>query len=137
MTTHPELLTPRRAYQPDRELELFDLQRVYRLLAQLTFERKLDGKARVSLGRQLYSLGAKLVRERKLKTVKAHFDPNTAEWVFLTPDEKEEILRRPPKGLDVHALTGLEPSDSLPAPVVQLSLPFFDPRQEARLLLDS
>lgn len=137
LTAHPELLTPRRAYHPSLELELFDLQRVYTLLAHLTFERKLDGKARVSLGRQLYPLGAKLVRERRLKTVKARFDPNTAEWVFLTPDEKEEIVRRPPKGLDVQALTGLEPSDSLPAPVVQLSLPFFDPRQEVRLLLDS
>jgi hypothetical protein len=119
------------------ELEPFDLQRVYKLLAHLTFERKLDGKARVSLGRQLYPLGAKLVRERELTTVRARFDPNTEEWVFLTRDEKEEIVRRPLKGLDVQTLTGLDPSDFLPASVVQLSLPFFDLRQEARLLLDS
>lgn len=138
LTTHPELLTPRRAYQPGRELELFDLQRVYRLLTQLTFERKLDGKARVSLGRQLYSLGAKLVRERKLKTVKARFDPDTAEWVFLTPDEKEEEIKRlPPKGLDVQTLTGLDPSDVPLAQAAQLPLPFFDLTQGVRLLLDS
>jgi hypothetical protein len=136
LTAHPELLTPRRVYQPDRELELFDLQGVYRLLAQLTFERKLDSKARVSLGRQPYSLGQKLVRERQLKTVQARFDPNTVEWVFLTPDQ-EEVVRRPPKGLDVQTLTGLDPSDLLPAQVVQLPLPFFDPRQGVRLLLDS
>ena len=136
LTAHPELLTPRRVYQPDRELELFDLQGVYRLLAQLTFERKLDSKARVSLGRQPYSLGQKLVRERQLKTVQARFDPNTVEWVFLTPDQ-EEVVRHPPKGLDVQTLTGLDPSDLLPAQVVQLPLPFFDPSQGVRLLLDS
>jgi hypothetical protein len=136
LTAHQELLTPRRIYQLDREQELFDLQRVYDFLAQFRFKRKVDGKARVSLGRRTYSLGQQHGRERKLQSVLARLDPNTKEWVFLTPDE-EEIVRRPPKGLDLQALTGLNPSGSPPAQVIQLTLPFMDPQLGARLLLDS
>jgi len=135
LTAHQELLTPRRLYQLDREQALFDFQRVYDFLAQFSFKRKVDGKARVSLGRQTYSLGQQPVRERKLQFVLARFDPNAKEWVFLTPDE-EEIVRRPPKGLDLQSLTGLNSSGPLPAQVVQLALPFMDSHPGVRLLLD-
>jgi hypothetical protein len=136
LTAHPELLTPRRSYQLDREQALFDLQRVYDFLAQFRFKRKIDGKARVSLGHHTYSLGQQNVRERKLQSVLARLDPNAKEWVFLTPDE-EEIVRRPPKGLDLQSLTGLNPSGSPAAQVIQLTLPFMDPQPGVRLLLDS
>lgn len=92
----------------------------------------------MNLGRQSYSLGAKLVRERKLTTVLPRFDPSAKEWVFLTPlTPEEEIARRPPKGLDLQSLAGLSPSDSLPAQVAQLPLPLFDLNQRGRSLLDS
>lgn len=62
----------------------------------------------MSLGRRMYSLDKKPVRERQMKTVLARFDPDQKEWVFLTENE-EELVRRPPKGLDVKTLTGLDP----------------------------
>jgi len=136
LTAHPELLVPRRPYHPGWELGLFDMHRVYQCLAQYTFERKIDGKARVSLGRQAYSLGARLVRERGLSTVRARFDAHTAEWVLSTLDG-EDLLRCPPKGLDVRPLTGLDPCVVLPAPARQLSLPLFEAGRGVRLLLDS
>jgi hypothetical protein len=135
LTAHPELLTPRRAYRPDLEEELFDPQRVYDFLAQFTFKRAVDGKARVSLGRQTYLIGKKLVQAHELTTVLARFDPKAKEWVFLTPGEKG-IVRRPPVGLDSRSLRGLDRMGSQPSQAVQLTLPLFDQRQGVRVLLD-
>jgi transposase InsO family protein len=124
LVAHPELLTPRRYYQPEHELALFDLQRVYDYLATFTFERKVSSSAQVSLGRRLYSLGKKLVREKEVETVLARFDAHHGQWVFLT-EAGEELVRRQPKGLDVHTLTGLDPSDVSTTQPVQLTFPCF------------
>ena len=123
LTAHPELLHPRHYYQPELELVLFDLQRVYAYLATFTFTRTVSAAAQVSLGRRMYSLGKKLVRERHVQTVRASFDPEHQEWVFRTADEAE-LVRRPPKDLDVPTLTGLDPRATPPTPPVQLALPF-------------
>ncbi len=103
---------------------MFDIQRVHHYLATFTFKRKVSDSAQVSLGRHMYSLGKKLTRERKLDTILARFDPNDAQWVFLTEDEVE-LVRRPPKGLDVQTLTGLEPQAVTCIQPIQLTLPFF------------
>jgi transposase InsO family protein len=124
LEAHPELLAPRRYYQPELELALFDQQRVYDYLATFTFERKVTSTARVSLGWSPYSLGRKLVREQKVETVLARLDARQGEWVFLTMDG-EELVRRKPKGLEVHALTGLDPSDVSVSQLVQLTFPCF------------
>ena len=124
LIAHPELLCPRRFYRPDLELALFDMQRVYDHLASFTFKRKVSASAQVSLGRRMYSLGRKLVRERELETVLARFDACQKEWVFLTEDE-QELVRRPPKDLDVQTLTGLDTTTPQPAEPVQLTLPCF------------
>lgn len=121
---HPELLHPRRYYQPDLELALFDLQRVYDYLATFTFKRTVSASAQVSLGRHLYSLGQKLVRHHQLKTILARCDPQHKVWVFLTETELE-LVRRPLKGLDVLTLTGLDPLQVQPIQPVQLTLPGF------------
>lgn len=126
LIAHPELLNPRRPYTPELELALFDLQRVYAYLATFSFTRKVNAVAQVSLGGQLYSLGKKLVRQRQLDTVLARFDPHTIEWVFFTDDD-EALVRRPPKGLDLQTLTGLDPSAPQPIRPVQLTLPFLIP----------
>lgn len=123
LTAHPELLRPRRYYEPDLELALFDLQRVYDYLASFTFKRTVNASAQVSLGRRMYSLGKKLVREHQVKTVLARFDPDDKQWVFLT-ESGEELVRRPPKGLDVQTLTGLDPQVNQAPQPVQLTLPF-------------
>ena len=124
LVAHPELLTPRRYYQPELELALFDLQRVYDYLATFTFERKVSSSAQVSLGRRLYSLGKKLVREKEVETVLARFDALHGQWVFLT-QAGEELVRRQPKDLDVCTLTGLDPSDVSTTQPVQLTFPCF------------
>ncbi len=120
---HPELGQPRRPYHPDLELALFDLQRVWDYLATFTFKRTVSASAQVSLGRQIYCLGQKLVRARDLKTVLVRFDPQQQEWVFFY-EQDEELLRRAPKGLDVATLTGLDPAPVLPPLPIQLTLPF-------------
>ncbi len=124
LVAHPELLTTRRYYQPELELALFDLQRVYDHLATFTFKRKVSSSAQVSLGRHLYSLGKKLVREQEVETVLVHFDGRHRQWVFFT-ETGEELVRRRPKGLDVHSLTGLDPSDASITQPVQLTFPCF------------
>jgi hypothetical protein len=124
LVAHPELLCPRRYYQPDLELILFDLQRVYDYLASYTFKRTVNASGQVSLGRHMYSLGKKLVRQHQLKTVLARFDPRLKQWVFLTETEAE-LLRRPLKGLDVSTLTGLDPLSLRHTQPVQLTLPGF------------
>ena len=123
LTAHPELLRPRRYYQPELELALFDLQRVCDYLATFTFKRTVNASAQVSLGRRMYSLGKKLVRERRVKTVLARFDADQKQWLFLTEGE-EELAWRPPKDLDVQTLTGLDPQITRVTQPVQLTLPF-------------
>jgi hypothetical protein len=105
-------------------LALFDIQRVYHYLATFTFKRRLNPAAQVNLGRQLYCLGKKLVRQHKLEAVLAHFDPSDNQWVFLT-EAGIELVRRRPKGLDAQTLTGLEPQPILCLQPIQLTLPFF------------
>jgi hypothetical protein len=127
LVAHPELLHPRRPYRPECELALFDLQRVYDYLATFTFERKVSEVGRVSLGRQLYSVG----RPWAGCTVLAKFDPETGEWVFHVkePEEsgenEERVVRRAAKDLDVATLTGLDPQDFAPVPPIQLTFPCF------------
>jgi transposase len=123
LTAHPELLQPRRPYQPEGELALFDIQRVYAYLATFTFKRKLNASAQVSLGRRMYSLGKQLLRDRQLETVLVRFDLLDQQWVFSTETE-EELVRRPLKGLDVQTLTGLDPHAIHVSLPIQLSLPF-------------
>lgn len=123
LTAHPELLQPRRPYQPELELALFDIQHVYDYLATFSFERKVNASGQVSLGRHRYSLGKKLARDKELKVVLAHFDPWDRQWVFSTEAEAE-LARRPLKGLDAQTLTGLEPQAVKVSQPIQLPLPF-------------
>ena len=124
LTAHPELLHPRRFYQPELELALFDMQRVYDFLATFTFNRSVSTAAQVSLGGHLYSIGKKLVRQRQLKTVLIRFEPATQHWLFFT-ETTEDLVRRPLKRLDVLTLTGLDPTTLHPPPSLQLTLPCF------------
>jgi transposase-like protein len=122
LLAHPELGHPRRPYQPEWELALFELQRVYDRLAALTLERHVSTTGAVSLGRRLYSIG----RRHAGKTVQVLCDPLTREWVFVesVPDSTHEIARRPVQGVDVTTLTGLDDRlVTLPHPI-QLALPY-------------
>ncbi|RLC83178.1 MAG: hypothetical protein DRI79_14220 [Chloroflexi bacterium] len=123
LEAHPELLRPRRPYQPEWELALFDMQRVYDYLATFTFQRKVSTAGQVSLGSQVYYVG----RAWAGHTLSVRFDPQQREWVFHAEIEagEREIARRPPKNLDVETLTGLNPDDFTLTTPVQLTLPCF------------
>ena len=120
ITAHPELLQPRRPFQPEHELALFDLQRVDAYLATFTWPRIVGKTGQIEVGRDTYSVGRSWAR----RSVQVRFDPADRHFVFEDADEPhEEIRRRPAKGLDVADLTGLA---EWPAGlgVQQLPLPF-------------
>ena len=128
LIAHPELLHPRRLYQPDLEPLLFSMQRVYDYLATFTFERMISTSGAVALTRQI-SIGRKYARQFKDRKVWVRCDPVSREWIFYQKPASEhdplvELTRRPIKYLDFETLTGLNPNLPLPAQPVQLPLPF-------------
>lgn len=103
---HPELLQPRRPFQPEHELALFDLNKVDAYLATFTWQRKVTAVGVVTLGGQHnhYSVGRPFAHRQVL----VRFDPSDRHFVFYdanAPDK--EISRRPAKNLDADHLTGL------------------------------
>jgi transposase len=122
MVAHPELLTARRPFHPDHELELFDMQRIYNLLAATPLTRKVNRNGQITLKGVRYSIGLSLANSQ----VEVCFDPQTKEWVCYRATETgdlEECVRRPLKKLDMQTLTGLEPKQPVEALApIQLSL---------------
>jgi hypothetical protein len=123
ITAHPELLQPRRPFQPEHELALFDLKRVDTYLASFTWQRKVGKTGQIEVGRYRYSVG----RDYKRHIVLIRFDPSDRHFVFYDIDDPEvEIRRRPAKGLDVIDLTGLAQWPH-GLGIQQLPLPLFIP----------
>jgi hypothetical protein len=121
ITAHPELLQPRRPFQPEHELAHFDLNRVDTYLASFTWQRKVGKTGQIEVGRQCYSVG----RAYSRRSVLVRFDPADRHFVFYDIDDPEmEIRRRPAKGLDVADLTGLA-QWPLGLGIQQLPLPLF------------
>jgi hypothetical protein len=122
----PELLQPRRPYQPQTELHLFSLQRVADYLATFNFIRKVNAAGQFSLGRQTYYLGTAYCGQ----TITAVFDPFAHLWLIrpCQPDQTDPqasdplIAQLPIKAFSVEAITGLTPE---PTHLVQLTLPGF------------
>jgi Helix-turn-helix domain len=111
LKAHPELLTTRRPFHPDHELALFDMQRIYRLLAATPLTRKVNRNGQITLKGVRYSIGLSLANSQ----VEVRFDPQTKEWVCHQTTEEgnlEECVRRSLRGIDVQSLTGLEPPQS-------------------------
>jgi len=120
---HPELLRPRRPYQPEHELALFDLKRVDTYLASFTWQRKVGKAGQTEVGRHRYSVG----RAYSHHSVLIRFDPTDRYFVFYDINDPEvEIRRRPAKGLDVADLTGLAQWPQ-GLGIQQLPLPLFIP----------
>lgn len=126
LVAHPELLQPRRPYQPEAELQLFSLQRVADYLASFSFERKVNTGGQFSLGHQLYYLGTPYFGQ----LITATFDPLDRHWLIRTqlkPQAEPEsltplIARLPIKVFSVEGFTGLK---LVPSQLVQLTLPGF------------
>jgi len=103
---HPELLQPRRPFQPEWELAWFDLQRVDQYLSTLTWERKVDKQGRITLGgrHERYTVGKAFTHQQIL----VRFDPSDRHFVFSSVDAPdEEIGRQPARNWEMEDLTGL------------------------------
>jgi len=87
LRAHPELLTARRPYHPDHELALFDIQRVYDLLAATPLHRKVNRNGQITLKGQHYSVGLHLANLQ----VEIRFDPHSQEWVCYQIGEEGQL----------------------------------------------
>lgn len=104
LVAHPELLLPRRPFQPELELALFDMKRVDSYLASFVWERKVGKTGQFEIGCHRYSAGRAYAGSRIL----VRFDPEDRHFVFFLPDAPEnEIGRRKAKGLNIGNITGL------------------------------
>jgi hypothetical protein len=127
LVAHPELLIPRRPYQPEWELELFDSKRVDTYLATLTWIRTVSQVGQVTLGGYRYGLGIAWAEQ----TVSVSFDAECRQFVFTQVRPKTKRGRCLPelasvhldaKGLSIEELTGL-PTALEDLPARQLMLP--------------
>jgi len=127
LVAHPELLIPRRPYQPEWETALFDLTRVETYLAQHSWLRLVSQVGQVSLGGYRYGLGVAWAGQ----TVSIHFEAALRQFVFtqLRPERKPDLrqpelapIRLPAQGLRIEDLTGL-PSALATLPTRQLMFP--------------
>jgi hypothetical protein len=125
---HPELLSPRRAYRPEWEHELFDLGRVDRYLGTFSWTRRLSHSGQLNLGGHVYCLGKSWAGQ----TVSVHFEPEGRRFVFtqlrastkagqLQP--KLEPTYTPARGLSQAELSGL-PTTLAELPTRQLMFPW-------------
>lgn len=122
---HPDLLQPRRPFEPEHELALFDLRAVDACLARFSWQRKVGktGQITMSGAHEYYSVGRDYARQQVL----VRFDPSDRNFVFsLLSDPETEIGRRPARNLTIADLTGLAvwPIGLGPQQLI-LPLPFF------------
>jgi hypothetical protein len=127
LLAHPELLRPRRPYQPEWEVELFALPRVHTYLAEQTWTRTVSQNGQVCLGGTHYNVG----RARAEQTVTVSFDAARGQFVFTQVRPQSAAGRRlaavapvyrDAKGLSVEDLTGL-PAALCELPEHQLMFP--------------
>jgi hypothetical protein len=101
---HPELFQRPRPFCPEHELAAFDLRRVDKYLASLTWPRRVGNDGRVRLGTERYFVGLAHAQREVLVS----FDPADRHFVFCDSRDHDDVLRRlPAKALGVEDLTGL------------------------------
>src|SRR6266508_3710537 len=120
LRAHPELLMPRRPYQPHWERELFEEQRIYDYLATIALERKVSSTGQIQLAGRSRSVG----RAWAGQVVKLHCDQEAHQWV-VTSTEGAELARLAVEGISVSELTGLADEPATVVVPIQLSLPCF------------
>lgn len=128
LVAHPELLTTKRPYRPEWELELFDLKRMDAYLAEFTWMRTCTSAGQIRMRKKRYSLGAAWAHQ----DVSATYDPDHRQFVFAqirsnTRKGKEQPklnpVRRDAKNLSVEDITGLS-REIEELPTRQLMFPF-------------
>jgi hypothetical protein len=133
LVAHPELLIPRRPYQPEEEAALFDLSRVEAYLAPQSWLRLVSQVGQVSLGGYRYGLG--LAWAGQIVTIQ--FEPAGHQFVFTQvrphknrglPQLEQEPIRLAAQGLSIAELTGLPLAlTELPTRQLRLPLLMYDP----------
>jgi len=128
LVAHPEMLTSKRPYRPEWELDLFDLERVDAYLAGFTWTRTCTSVGQLRMRKIRYSLGYAWAHQ----DVSVTFEPDQRQFVFTQirsetrkgkDQPKLEPVRRDAKNLSVEDITGL--SNALKdLPTRQLMLPF-------------
>jgi hypothetical protein len=101
LVAHPEFLQPRRPYQPEYELALFDMRRVYALLAEIKLARKVNRNGQITLKGKHYSVGL-------------HFAIHLGGNDYLVQirevlQSASEDLLTPPNGLDIGRIEEIDP----------------------------
>lgn len=90
LEAYPELRVGGRAYDPEREEEQWDLERVCRFLSRRAWQRRVDRAGQISLYDRPYSAG----KSRRGEEVTVRFAGPTREWVLY--DESDQEIRRWP-----------------------------------------
>lgn len=103
LQAYPEAENPRRPYSPEKELEIFSLERVYRYLAEQHWWRRVSTVGQISLGGPVYGVG----RPYAHQDVQITFDAEAIELV-VKDSQEVEIKRLTPQSLTVEEITGLE-----------------------------
>lgn len=85
---YPDLYRNPRLYADSQEDALWDIQRVYEVISQRIWKRRVDQVGRLSLFSTPYSVGKAYAGQ----DVTIHFDPLTQEWVM--ENEQGLILKR-------------------------------------------
>jgi transposase len=128
LVAHPELLTTKRPYRPEWELELFDLKRVDAYLEEFTWTRTCTSAGQTRVRKERYSLGAAWAHQ----DVSVTYDPAHRQFVFKQirsntrkgkDQPKLEPVRRDVKNLSVEDITGIS-RENKELPTRQLMLPF-------------
>jgi len=128
LVAHPELLTTKRPYRPEWELEIFDLQRVDAYLAEFTWTRTCTSAGQIRMRKVRYSLGAAWAHQE----VSATYDPEQRQFVFTQirshtrkgqAQPHLDPVRRDAQNLSVEDITGISP-EMQALPTRQLRFPF-------------
>jgi hypothetical protein len=105
LEAYPQANRPRRPYIPEKELEIFSMERVYSYLADQHWWRRVSQVGQIGIGGHRYSVGISHAHQ----DVRVTFDAATIEFV-VEDSKQQEIKRLAPKGLTVEEITGLNPS---------------------------
>ena len=128
LVAHPELLTSHQPYQPEGELELFDLKRLDAYLSDFTWTRTCTSVGQLRMRKIRYSLGKAWAHQ----DVSVTFDPEQRQFVFTQirsetrkgkSQPKLDPVRQDVKNLSVEDITGLSVALK-DLPTRQLMFPF-------------
>jgi hypothetical protein len=121
LEAYPTARQSGRAYQPQWEEDLLDVDRVYAYLAQGRWFRQVRANGSMRIGGYYYALG----RRYADRTTEITFDATTASFL-CRPEGTDQVLSVPMQGLSKADLMG-ELAGLVRLPTYQLALPLSTP----------